>query len=291
MRVEVCGRHDRGPRGAMLRSAIDARWPRPPPAVATACARSPAAPALRAAGVAGSRRLLPARLPLPHDLDAAGVRALPRGLRGDGARGGVARDRDPRGPRAALRPEGRPRAGRARRRRGRAERLRLAAAVPVRDHPGRGARRPRRLREPRGLAAARADARARPRRPPRAGARAVAGRPLPVRPRALPVPELARHVVDDRGPRHLRGDRAHGLRPRPQRRLAHGRADGGARRTLPGRGPGDLRPRRVARRPGAVPVRRVLPEAALVRRRGGDAAAARAPALHADRARSSTGAR
>ena len=80
-----------------------------------------------------------------------------------------------------------------------------------------------------------------------------------LRPRAVPLPEHPRHVVDDRGPRDLRGDRAHGLRPRPQPRLADGAAHGGARGALPEGGPGDLRARRVARRPGPVPLRRGVP--------------------------------
>ena len=80
-----------------------------------------------------------------------------------------------------------------------------------------------------------------------------------LRPRAVPLPEHPRHVVDDRGPRHLRGDRAHRLRPRPQPRLADGDPHGGARGALPEGGPGDLRARRVARRPGPVPVRRGVP--------------------------------
>ena len=225
------------------------RRPKSPPPDGAAGGRAPRL------GRQAARRLLPAPVPLPDGLHRPRVRALPPGLRGDGAPGRHDGDRDPVLARGALRAEGRPRPDRDRGRRRPVERLRLAAAVPARDHPRGGARRHRRLRQPRGLAAPRPDPRAGPHRAPRGVARALGLRAEGLRPRAVPLPEHPRHVVDDRGPRHLRGDRAHRLRPRPQPRLPDGDPHGGARGALPEGGPGDLRARLLARRPGPVRVR------------------------------------
>ena len=83
----------------------------------------------------------------------------------------------------------------------------------------------------------------------------MAGRANHPRPRALPLSEHLLDVVADRGARDVRGDRAHGVRPRTQPGLSDGPAHGRPRGPVPDRRPGRLRPGRLAGRADAVPLR------------------------------------